>query len=68
MTFKFKGKNLKEAAAAANQDMAYAVSGALMQMEHFDTNAVTLGNISEESTGETFGFEINVKLRRPIRF
>ena len=66
VTFKFKGKNVKEAAAAANQDTAYAVSAALTQMEYFDTNAPTLGNMSEE--GETFGFEINVKLRRPIRY
>jgi len=39
----------------------------LMQMEYFDTNAVTLtGNMTEDV--ETFGFEINVKLKRPIRF
>ena len=67
VVFKFRGKNLKEAAAAANQDTAYALSGALMQMEYFDTNAVTLtGNMSEDA--ETFAFEINVKLKRPIRF
>jgi type IV pilus assembly protein PilM len=67
VTLKFKGKNLREVAAAANQDTAYAVSSALMQMDYFDTNAVTLtGGMSEEA--ETFGFEINVKLKRPIRF
>ena len=65
---KFKGKSLKEAAAAANQDTAYAVSAALMQMEYFDTNGVNLGNMTEDSGGETFGFDVNVRLKRPIRF
>ena len=67
VTFRFKGKNLKEAAAAANQDTAYAVNSALLQMEHFDTNSVTLtGNMTEDA--ETFGFEINARLKRPIRY
>jgi type IV pilus assembly protein PilM len=67
VTFRFKGKNLKEAAAAANQDTAYAVNSALLQMEYFDTNSVTLtGNMTEDA--ETFGFEINARLKRPIRY
>ena len=66
--FKFKGRNLKEAAAAANQDAIYAISGALMQMDYFDTNAVNLGSMSEDSGAETFGFDMTVRLKRPIRF
>jgi type IV pilus assembly protein PilM len=69
VTFKFRGKNLKEAAAAANQDTAYAVAGALAQMQHFNTNAnaVSLtGSLSEDE--HTFLFEVTAKLKRPIRF
>jgi type IV pilus assembly protein PilM len=69
VTFKFRGKNLKEAAAAANQDTAYAVAGALAQMQQFDTNAnaVSLtGSLSEDE--HTFLFEVSAKLRRPIKF
>jgi len=71
VTFKIRGKNLKEAAAAANQDTAYAVAGALMQMQQFDTNvnAVALtGTLSEDEVTSTFLFEITAKLKRPIKF
>ena len=69
INFHFAGKNLKEAAPSANQDTAYALSAALSQMEYFDTNVVTLtGNMTESEDGLTFGFDINVKLRRPIKF
>jgi hypothetical protein len=69
INFHFVGKNLKEAAPSANQDTAYALSAALSQMEYFDTNAVTLtGNLTESGDALTFGFDINVKLRRPIKF
>ena len=69
INFHFAGKNLKEAAPSANQDTAYALSAALSQMEYFDTNAVTLtGNMTESGDGLIFGFDINVKLRRPIKF
>ena len=68
--FRFRGKNLKEAAAAANQDTAYAVQGALAQMPHFDTNAnaVSLTGALNEPDEFTFQFEVTARLKRPIRF
>lgn len=67
VTMKFRGKNMRDAAPSANADTAYAVSGALMQMEHFETNYVTGDILGGQPDDLTFGFEINAKLKRPIK-
>lgn len=71
VTFTLRGKNLKEAAAAANQDTAYAVASALAQMPQFDTNANSVsltGSGLTEPDEQTFRFEVSAKLKRPIKF
>lgn len=66
VTIVLRGKNLRDAAPSANQDTAYAVSGALMQLPHFATNYLT-GDLTSSSDEVTFAFEINAKLKRPIK-
>jgi len=66
VTMKLRGKNMRDAAPSANQDTAYAVSGALMQIPHFETNFLS-GDLTSSADDVTFGFEIKAMLKRPIK-
>lgn len=66
VTMKFRGKNLRDAAPSANQELIYELSGALMKVEHFATNNVA-SDLATSADEVTFSFDINATLKRPIK-
>jgi hypothetical protein len=69
VTLKCRGKNLKDAGPEVNGQAAYAVFDALKNADYFDPAGVVLSpSITEEADGLTFMFELNCRLRRPIKF
>jgi hypothetical protein len=69
VTLKCRGKNLRDAGPEANGQAAYAVFDALKNADYFDPAGVILSpSITDDADGLTFMFELNCRLKRPIKF